>query len=343
MRVDLFDFTVPEELIAQRPAEPRDAARLLHVGERLADRSVRDLPDLVDERDLLVVNDTKVIPARLLGRRGEAHVELLLHRPTSDGAWLCFAKPARKCREGDRIEISDDLQALVLENLGGGEVLVRLIHEGRLEDAIERHGIMPLPPYIRRSDKGDPKDRVDYQTLFAAKPGAVAAPTAGLHFTEALKGRLEKKGARFASITLHVGAGTFLPIKVDDIGQHRMHEEHFEISAETVDLVHRHKKSGGRILACGTTSLRALEAASDENGDLAAGKGSTDLFIQPGYRFRQTDRLLTNFHLPRSTLFVLVAAFAGLEPMRRAYVHAIDRRYRFYSFGDACLLERAEP
>ena len=359
MRTELFDFDLPPELIAQHPAEPRDAARLLVVGDpALEDRRVGDLPRLLEPGDLLVLNDTRVIPARLIGRRGAATIEVTLHRPSSPepdrdlgqvrpagaACWRAFARPARRLRVGDRLQFGAGLEALVLARGEGGEVTLGFgcAAEALLE-RLDAVGRMPLPPYIKRAKDGDPRDRLDYQTLFARHPGAVAAPTAAFHFTGELMAALAGRGIGHAFLTLHVGAGTFLPVKALDTGQHRMHAERFELGSQTVAAIARTRAEGGRVVAVGTTVLRTLETVAAEAGGLRPTAGETRLFITPGYRFRVVDRLLTNFHLPRSTLFMLVAAFAGLERIRAAYAHAVARRYRFYSYGDACLLTRADP
>jgi S-adenosylmethionine:tRNA ribosyltransferase-isomerase len=360
MRTELFDFDLPPALIAQRPAEPRDAARLLVVGEHtLDDRSVRDLPSLLEPGDLLVLNDTRVIPARLLGRRGEATVEVTLHqaldassgrepdrvRPAGAACcWRAFARPAKRLRAGDRVRFGPGLETLVLEKGEDGEVTLAFdTAAANLLQRLEELGEMPLPPYVRRPKGGDPRDRLDYQTLFARRPGAVAAPTAALHFTPELMAALAVRGIDHALLTLHVGAGTFLPVKALNTEDHRMHAERFELGPETVAAIERTRAAGSRVVAVGTTVLRALESVAAGTGRLQPAAGETRLFITPGFRFRVVDRLLTNFHLPRSTLFMLVAAFAGLERMQAAYAHAIGRRYRFYSYGDACLLTRTGP
>ena len=344
MRVAEFDFTLPADLIAQRPATPRDSARLLRVEpDRLWDHHVADLPDLLRPDDLLVFNDTRVLPARLTAKRGEARVELTLHQPVDDDRWRAFAKPARKCRIGDRLDIGPGLAAEVVERCDHGEVTLHFSFEGEsLIETLKRFGRMPLPPYIRRSGVRDEADDHDYQTMFARRDGAVAAPTASLHFTDGLLERLERRGVHHAFITLHVGAGTFLPVRAESAEEHRMHAERYEIGADTIEMIERTRAAGGRVIAAGTTVLRTLEASAGADGTLRPGSSETRLFIKPGYRFRVVDRLLTNFHLPRSTLFMLVAAFSGLERMRRAYEHAIERRYRFFSYGDACLLTPAE-
>ena len=360
MRVDLFDFHLPPGLIAQHPVRPRDAARLLVVGQRaLEDRHVRDLPELLRPGDLLVLNDTRVIPARLVGRRGEARVEVTLHQPAQSAAdagvsppgsprpgharWQAFARPARRCRMGDVLSFSADLEAEVLAKGEGGEITLGFgcALEVLLE-RLEACGQMPLPPYIKRPPQGDAQDRADYQTMFALRPGAVAAPTAALHFTPPLMAALAERGVDHAFVTLHVGAGTFVPVKVADTNAHRMHAEWYALPSQTAARINAARAAGGRIVAVGTTVLRTLESVADPDGRVRPTMGETRLFITPGYRFSLVDLLLTNFHLPRSTLFMLVAAFAGLERMRAAYTHAIARSYRFYSYGDACLLERAD-
>ena len=348
MRTELFDFDLPPALIAQRPAAPRDAARLLVVARQaLLDRQVRDLPALLRPGDLLVFNDTRVIPARLDGRRGTARVEITLHQsespPGGAARWRAFARPARRLRVGDAVSFAPGLAAAVVAKGAGGEVTLAFdCTEALLLERLDALGRMPLPPYIKRPAGGDAQDREDYQTLFARHPGAVAAPTAALHFTPALMQALAVRGIAHAFVTLHVGAGTFLPVKAADTAQHRMHAERFALPPETAQAIARTRRAGGRVVAVGTTVLRTLETVADEDGAVAPGTGETRLFITPGHRFRVVDRLLTNFHLPRSTLFMLVAAFAGLERMQAAYAHAIAQRYRFYSYGDACLLERAE-
>ncbi|MGE0151176.1 MAG: tRNA preQ1(34) S-adenosylmethionine ribosyltransferase-isomerase QueA [Reyranellaceae bacterium] len=343
MRVDDFDFELPRALIAEHPANPRDAARLLQVArDGLHDRFVRDLPDLLRPGDLLVVNDTRVIAARLRGRIGLGGVEVTLHKRCDGATWLAFARPAKKLKPGTRIEFDDGLTAETVEKRDGGEVALRFNAAGEaLLAALERQGEMPLPPYIRRQ-RPEASDRSDYQTMFARQAGAVAAPTAGLHFTPALVERLERRGIGRASVTLHVGAGTFLPVKVEDTDDHRMHSEWGCIPPATVDAIAATRTRGGRIVAIGTTALRLLESAARADGTVPAFEGETDIFITPGYRFRAVDLLLTNFHLPRSTLFMLVCAFAGMARMRLAYEHAKAAGYRFYSYGDACLLEREE-
>jgi len=341
MKVDAFDFHLPPSLIAQRPAVPRDAARLLDVGDDFRDLSVRNLPELLQPGDVLVFNDTRVIPARLRGTRGAGRVEVTLHKASGPGRWLAFARPARRLRPGDEIAFAPELKAQVAEKHAGGEVELDFdMSEAALLKELDRHGEMPLPPYIRREAGSDVRDSEDYQTIFATRPGAVAAPTAALHFTPDLLEALDRRGVRRELVTLHVGAGTFLPVKVEDTADHRMHAERGIVTPETAAAINEARARGGRVVAVGTTSLRLLESAARADGMLEPFTGETDIFITPGYRFRIVDLLLTNFHLPRSTLFMLVSAFAGLERMRAAYGHAIREGYRFYSYGDCCLLHR---
>jgi S-adenosylmethionine:tRNA ribosyltransferase-isomerase len=355
LRTDLFDYELPSERIAFRPAIPRDAARLLVVRPDAApefeDRSVGDLPTLLRAGDALVVNDSKVIPARLIGERvrGEARakIETTLIRREGAERWRALARPAKRLKPGDRIRFGHESRVCLLgaldatvEEIGeSGEVLLRFdFHGPVLEEAIEALGHMPLPPYIAARREDDERDRTDYQTIFAQHEGSVAAPTAGLHFTNALLAALDARGVALHRVTLHVGTGTFLPVKAEDTAAHRMHAERGKISAATANALNAARSAGGRVVASGTTALRLLESAADENGKLQAFSGETAIFITPGYRFRAVDLLLTNFHLPRSTLFMLVAAFSGLQGMQRAYRHAIENGYRFYSYGDACLL-----
>jgi len=358
MRVDLFDFELPEELIALRPARPRDNARLLHVRADgvLEDLAVRDAPGLFRRGDLLVFNDTRVIPARLAGVRvrddSSVSVEATLLRRLSPSSWSALARPGKRLREGDRIRFGTlDERACLLGALDAtvktkgdeGEITLTFDLAGPdLDAAIAAAGVMPLPPYIAAKRAPDEEDHHDYQTVYAANDGAVAAPTAGLHFTEDLFARLEAVGVERTTVTLHVGAGTFLPVKADDTSAHRMHSEWREIPQAAADAINRAKAEGRRVIAVGTTALRSLESAADEAGRVRAEAGDTDIFITPGYRFRVVDGLWTNFHLPRSTLFMLVSAFAGLERMQAAYAHAVAAHYRFYSYGDASLLWRAE-
>ncbi|PCJ71345.1 MAG: tRNA preQ1(34) S-adenosylmethionine ribosyltransferase-isomerase QueA [Rhodobiaceae bacterium] len=345
MRVDAFDFDLPEARIALRPARPRDAARLLVIGPEqgvLQDASVSALADWLVPGDVLVFNDTKVIPARLSGTRSRgdvvAKIEITLHQRLSPNEWLAFAKPAKRLAPGDRVQFSEALSAEVMGR-EGGEVHFQFSQTGAMLDAaIAAVGVMPLPPYIASKRATDEADAADYQTYFAREPGAVAAPTAGLHFTQSLLDSLEAKGIGFAKVTLHVGAGTFLPMSVDDTDDHKMHSEVGSVSEATADMLNTTRKKGGRIIAVGTTSLRLLESATTETGEVQPWSGATDIFITPGYRFRAIDVLMTNFHLPKSTLFMLVSAFRSLGEMQNAYAHAIQAEYRFYSYGDACLI-----
>lgn len=345
MHLDDFDFPLPRELIADHPCEPREAARLLHVpaGQGLADRRIADLPELLRPGDLLVCNDTKVIPARLVGRRGAAVVEVTLYRDEGGGAWRAFAKGARRLRRGDHLDFAQAFAATVAEKHPEGDVTLCFdVEREAFRTALARHGAMPLPPYLRRARGGESRDRADYQTMFARAEGAVAAPTAGLHFTPGLIAALSRRGVGLATLTLHVGPGTFLPVKTDDPRDHKMHAEWGVLSAETADRIGAARRAGGRIVALGTTSLRLLEAAAAETGEVRPFAGETRLFILPGYEFRAIDLLLTNFHLPRSTLLMLVGALAGLDRIKAAYAHAIAHRYRFFSYGDACLIERPD-
>ncbi len=342
MKTSLFDFDLPPERIAQEPARPRDSARLLVVdGGEFKDRTVRDLPALLAPGDVLVVNDTRVLPARLIGRRGDARIEATLHKRLGDSEWLAFAKPAKRLKPGDRVVFADDLSAEVASR-DGGEVRLRFAQAGaEFMRALRHRGKMPLPPYIRRPGGATDADARDYQTMFAQRDGAVAAPTAALHFTSELAAAIEARGIALWRVTLHVGAGTFLPVTAEDTEDHRMHAEWGEVTREAAEAINAVRHKGGRVVAVGTTALRVLESAAGGDGTLKPFAGETALFITPGYRFKIVDLLLTNFHLPRSTLFMLVAAFAGVEPMKCAYAHAIAANYRFFSYGDACLLRRA--
>jgi S-adenosylmethionine:tRNA ribosyltransferase-isomerase len=380
MRTDLFDFDLPPDRIALRPASPRDSARLLVVrpghDPLLEDRVVRDLPDLLQPGDQLVVNDTKVIPAQLCGRRiggaSEPRIDATLIKRLDGSRWQALVKPARKLKPGDMVRFGEEgqgessvcflgqLDAVVEAKGEAGEVIFAFAFHGPvLDQAIAERGGMPLPPYIASRRTPDARDRSDYQTMFAREEGAVASPTAGLHFTERLAGELAARGIPFHTVTLHVGAGTFLPVKVDDVAGHKMHAESGQVRDEVAKALNaartgsagvpptsssqksgRDARSSGRIVAVGSTSLRLLESAARDDGVIAPFSGDTSLFITPGYRFRAVDVLLTNFHLPRSTLFMLVAAFSGLDTMKRAYAHAVEKGYRFYSYGDACLLFR---
>ncbi len=355
MRTDLFDFDLPPERIALRPARPRDAARLLVVrpGAPLEDRVVRDLPDRLRSGDQLVVNDTRVIPASLHGRRigrgPETPIEANLIKRLDGSRWSAFVKPAKRLAVGDTVRFGDEGRVCFLGQLdasveakgeGGDVTFAFSFHGPVLDQAITERGNMPLPPYIASRRAPDDEDRADYQTLFAHDEGSVAAPTAGLHFTDDLVARLRARGVGLHAVTLHVGAGTFLPVKSDDVEDHRMHAEYGVVSEATAHALNDARRAGGRIVAVGSTSLRLLESAADESGAIHPFAGDTSIFITPGYRFRAVDAMLTNFHLPRSTLFMLVAAFSGLDSMKAAYAHAIAAGYRFYSYGDACLLLR---
>jgi S-adenosylmethionine:tRNA ribosyltransferase-isomerase len=358
VRVDAFDYHLPEESIALRPASPRDAARLLVVDpaatRALVDRAMLDLPGLVQPGDALVFNDTKVIPAELRGSRerdgATAQVSVTLIERMDPERWVALARPAKRLKSCDRIVFGDQANVCLLGGLAAtveargeeGEVTLRFELRGpALDEAIAALGAMPLPPYIASRRPADAQDRNDYQTIFAREEGAVAAPTAGLHFTERLMRALDARGVSRHFVTLHVGAGTFLPVRCADTVGHVMHAERGHITSEVAAALNEIKARGGKIVAVGTTALRLLESASTADGRLDPFQGETSLFITPGYRFRFVDRLLTNFHLPRSTLFMLVCSFSGLEAMRRAYAHAVEARYRFYSYGDACLLTPA--
>jgi S-adenosylmethionine:tRNA ribosyltransferase-isomerase len=353
MRTDLFDFDLPPERIALRPVAPRDSARMLVVrpGETLEDRSVRDLPEFLRAGDQLVVNDTKVIAAQLtgrrLGRQPEPKIEATLIKRIDGPRWQALVKPAKRLSEGDIVRFGSEgrvcflgqLDATVEAKGEAGEVtLAFTFHGPALDQAIAEMGDTPLPPYIASKRAVDDRDAADYQTMFARAEGAVAAPTAGLHFTPELEAAVRAKGAEIQRVTLHVGAGTFLPVKTDDTADHRMHAEWGVISEQTADALNTARRAGGRIIAVGTTSLRLLESAANEDRTIHPFSGDTSIFITPGYRFRAVDVLMSNFHLPRSTLFMLVAAFSGIDTMKAAYAHAVAEGYRFYSYGDASLL-----
>ena len=356
MRTDLFDFELPQASIALRPASPRDSAKMLVVqGDELHDRAVSDLPDWLRAGDQLVVNDTRVIAAQLSGRRigraTEPKIEATLIRRLDGSRWQALVRPAKKLAVGDGLRFGNEGRVCLLGNLDAvvenkgeeGEVTLSFSFHGPvLDQAISDVGNPPLPPYIASKRTPDERDDDDYQTMFATEEGAVAAPTAGLHFTPQLEAALRGRGVGLERLTLHVGAGTFLPVKADDTSGHKMHSEWGTISQSTVRTLNDARANGGRIVAVGTTSLRLLESAAREDGTIAPFEGETSIFITPGYRFRAVDILMTNFHLPRSTLFMLVSAFAGLDAMKRAYAHAIASGYRFYSYGDACLLFRSE-
>ena len=339
MRVDLFDFDLPPERIALRPASPRDSARLLLVRpDAMEDRAVTDLPSLLRRGDTLVFNDTRVIPAQLEGVRGEARIGATLHKREGSREWRAFVRNAKRVREGDRVDFGAGVSAIAGEKGEDGSILLAFEGAEPVELLLERAGRMPLPPYIAGKREADASDAEDYQTMVARDKGAVAAPTAALHFTPRLIEALSEAGIAQETLTLHVGAGTFLPVKAEDTAQHRMHSEWGRIDAATAERLNAVRRSGGRIIAAGTTSLRLIESAAAEDGTIRAFEGDTDIFITPGYAFRAVDGLLTNFHLPRSTLFMLVSAMMGREQMLEAYGHAIERGYRFYSYGDGSLL-----
>ena len=339
MRVDLFDFDLPPDRIALRPARPRDAARmLLAEGDRLSDRTVLDLPDMLRPGDMLVFNDTRVIPAQLEGRRGEARVGATLHKREGVREWWSFVRNAKRVRDGDLIEFDEGVKASAVARDEQGAILLHFHGEEPVELLLERAGQMPLPPYIAGKRPTDEADHDDYQTMFAREAGAVAAPTAALHFTDRLITALDQRGIGRETLTLHVGAGTFLPVKAEDTSGHKMHAEWGRIEPAAADRLNAARAAGGRLIAVGTTSLRLLESAAGEDGRIEPFEGDTAIFITPGYRFKAVDGLMTNFHLPRSTLFMLVSALMGLETMKSAYAHAIAQGYRFYSYGDSSLL-----
>lgn len=355
MRVDIFDFDLDKSLIAKEPVNPRDSSKLLDLSEEEAihDRHFYDLPDILKKGDVLVFNDTKVIPARLYGARGEALVEVTLYHPENGKTWWSFIKNSKRLKAGDEVHFytdeiavqDSDFSAIVLEKNGEDGVLLEFTCDvDSLGHMLEKYGSMPLPPYIKRDKPGHGlwnkyNDKENYQTVYAKYEGAVAAPTAGLHFTQNVLDALDKKGVQRVFLTLHVGAGTFLPVKVDDTDNHKMHAEYGIISQNTADIINQAKKEGRRIIAVGTTSVRLLESAADEQGILHPFTGETNIFITPGYKFRIIDMIITNFHLPKSTLFMLICAIAGTERMKKAYQHAMDNRYRFYSYGDSSILK----
>jgi S-adenosylmethionine:tRNA ribosyltransferase-isomerase len=339
MRVADFDFDLSPDRIALRPVRPRDSARLLVVrGNEISDHEVLDLPRLLEPGDVLVFNDTKVIPAQLEGKRGQASIGATLHKREGPREWVAFLRNAKRARPGDTIDFGRDVSATVVEKSDDGSALLRFLGDEPVELLIERAGRMPLPPYIASRRETDEADRSDYQTMFAREEGAVAAPTAALHFTPRLLEALDARGISRETLTLHVGAGTFLPVKAEDTAEHKMHAEWGRIDAATADRLNAARAAGGRLIAVGTTSLRLLESAADADGTIHPFAGDTAIFITPGYRFRAIGGLITNFHLPRSTLFMLVTALMGLDVMKSAYAHAIDGGYRFYSYGDASLL-----
>ncbi|GAN82022.1 tRNA preQ1(34) S-adenosylmethionine ribosyltransferase-isomerase QueA [Acidocella aminolytica] len=341
MQLSEFGYDLPPERIATAPARPRDAARLLHVeADGLHDQIVRDLPALLRPDDLLVVNDTKVIPAQLTARRGDAKIGITLDRRLDDGSWHVLLRNSKRVKQGDVLVIDPAFSAEVVELEAGGAAILRFTADD-FHAALERSGALALPPYIARPEGITAQDKTDYQTLFAAHEGAVAAPTAGLHFTPTLLAALQARGVEMAKVTLHVGAGTFLPVRVERIEDHKMHAERGYITEATAARINAAKAAGRRIIPIGTTALRLLESAATDAGTLKPFDSETDIFIYPGYRFKIADALFTNFHLPHSTLLMLVSAFAGTKRIKAAYAHAIANGYRFYSYGDACLLERA--
>lgn len=339
MKVDLFDFDLPPERIALRPASPRDSSRLLVLdGEATRDLTVTDLPGQLRAGDLLVFNDTRVIPAQLQGTRGDARIGATLHKREGPRRWRAFIRNARRLREGDSIDFGAGVSAIASDRAADGSLALTFAGDEPVELLLERAGRMPLPPYIAARRAADARDAEDYQTMFAAEKGAVAAPTAALHFTPGLMARFAEAGIGHATLTLHVGAGTFLPVKAEDTDAHRMHAEWGRIDAATADRLNQVRRDGGRVIAVGTTSLRLIESATGEDKVIRPFEGDTAIFITPGYRFRGVDGLVTNFHLPRSTLFMLVSALMGRDRMQAAYAHAIEAEYRFYSYGDASLL-----
>src|SRR3954452_6302013 len=339
MKVDVFDFELPQDRIALGPARPRDSARLLVVeGSNISDRAVLDLPSLLRPGDVLVFNDTKVIPAQLEGKRGEASIGATLHKREGPREWRAFLRNAKRARTGDTIDFGENVSASVVDKSADGSALLHFDGDEPVELLLERAGRMPLPPYIASKRKIDERDRLDYQTMFAREEGAVAAPTAALHFTPRLLEALDEHGIGRETLTLHVGAGTFLPVKAEETTGHKMHAEWGRVGGATAERLNAVRSSGGRLIAVGTTSLRLLESAAGDDGAIRSFEGDTAIFITPGYRFKAVDGLITNFHLPKSTLFMLVSALMGLDVMKSAYRHAIEQRYRFYSYGDASLL-----
>ncbi|MBI1326862.1 MAG: tRNA preQ1(34) S-adenosylmethionine ribosyltransferase-isomerase QueA [Alphaproteobacteria bacterium] len=339
MHIDAFDYTLPTSRIALHPASPRDSAKLLvSTPQNITDSTVSHLPDFLNADDLLVFNNTRVIPARLFGMRGEMKVEFLLHKPMTNNNWEVYARPAKRLKRGQAVLFDAGLEAeIISKNEILGTVEVRFnCDEAALYKKLEQVGHMPLPPYINRADEQE--DKSNYQTIFAQYDGSVAAPTASLHYTEELLAKLHEKGVQSTTLTLHVGAGTFQPVRTENIEEHIMHAERYHVTEEAAALINETKKNGGRIIPVGTTAMRTIESLADKNGILEAGTGETDIFIKPGYQFKIADALLTNFHLPKSTLLMLVAAFVGMERMQGIYKHAIENNYRFYSYGDTSLL-----
>jgi S-adenosylmethionine:tRNA ribosyltransferase-isomerase len=339
MKLKDFSFELPKELIAEHPIRPRHNAKMLEIGMHgLVDRHVYDLPDLLKAGDLLVLNDSKVIPTKFIAKRGEAKIKLYLNKKIDDSTWIAFAKPAKKLRIGDRVDIGDDFQAEIVDKLATGEVKLQFIQAGNFYDYLFKYGEMPLPPYIKRETTDE--DTTDYQTVYATKDGSVAVPSAGLHFTDELFAKLDKKGIKWAFTTLHVGPGTFLPVKVKNILDHEMHSELCYLDADTVDLIKKTKREGGRIIAVGSTAVRVLETAARPDGELKPFAGETDIFITPGFDFKVVDALISNFHMPETTLMMLVSAFTGLKKIKNAYKHAIKNKYRLLSYGDCCFIHK---
>ena len=352
MDVSLFDFDLPEAAIALRPASPRDSAKLLQVAHNgdLSDHIVSDLASLLKSGDILVLNETKVFSAALKGMRaarpygggGDVRIDVNLHTPVGESVWRAFARPAKRLKLGDTLTFSQSLNATVIDKRDGGDIALDFSYKNDLMSEINKVGEPPLPPYIARKRAPDEKDINDYQTVYASEEGSVAAPTAGLHFTDSVFASLQDRGVQIERLTLHVGAGTFLPVKSDDTNDHKMHEEHYSISNAVADRINKAKSEGRRVIAVGTTSLRALESAVDVSGKVQPGPNATDIFLTPGSKFRLIDGLMTNFHLPKSTLFMLVSAIAGLDVMQNAYSHAIQNGYRFYSYGDSSLIWKVD-
>ena len=340
LSLETFNFDLPQELIAQQPLANRLDAKLLHVeNSNFNHCKVADIPSFFNSGDVIVFNNTKVIKARLLGKKGLASINITLHYMLNDNIWLAFAKNSKRLSIGDDVYFADDFFCTVLEKLDTGEVKLKF-HDDNLFEKLEKYGFLPLPPYIKRDSINDSTDSTNYQSIFAQKEGAVASPTASLHFTDDIIQQLKSKGVQIVFITLHVGAGTFLPVKVDNIYDHKMHKEYGEISNETADILLKAQQNGKNIVAIGTTTLRTLEFVATTFGSLQAFAGEIDIFITPSYKFKVVNRLLTNFHLPKSTLFMLVCAFCGIDTMKKAYKTAIENNYRFFSYGDCCLLEK---
>lgn len=345
MKTEIFTFDMPADLIANEPAHPRDSSKLLHLNSdgSITHHQTKDLATLLKKGDLLVFNDTKVIPARLYGLRGTAHFEITLFKQLDLSSWEALIKNSRRLKINDIIVFDENLSATVIEKKVEGPVVLSFNKKGaELMEAFHQIGIMPLPPYIKREHGGKTSDKANYQTIYAKNEGAVAAPTAGLHFTDALFKRLEEKGIEKVFVTLHVGGGTFLPVKVEDTDNHKMHAEFGILTKEVADKINQAKKDGRRVITVGTTSLRLLESATDDNGVVHPFESDTSIFITPGYKFKAIDAMFTNFHLSGSTLFMLVCAFAGIDTMKRTYQIAIENKYRFFSYGDACLLEKQD-